>query len=239
MSRKGKKVDRRLVAVAALSVVLVVLIAVTVWMETNRKSADFESGAALATTPTQTTLMQTTPVQTTPVQTTLEQTTPIQTTPIQTTPVQTTPAQTTPVQTTQQPASTPSAPATTPKPADPDAEITTPYVTLYYPGQYKEYLHTEVLDDGFEVTVLFYSTVGGHRDALMFTLFFGGAEGEPLGSFQTGQDFAVDVTVEMSGYIPNEAWSTEDADVFYAMQENMNYVINRLENTSGFTPAEH
>lgn len=245
LNRNDKNSKRKVAIIAVLSMVLAVLVGVTVWLEVQPESANHQPEAMSSTTPPQTTLeqttaeqttlQQTTPEQTTPEQTTPGQTTPGQTTPEQTTPGQTPPPQTTPEQTTPRP--TP-APTTASQPEYPDVEIKTPYATLYYPGQYKDYLEIEVLDDGFEATVLFYSTAGGHRDALMFTIFFGGADGEPLGSYQTSQGFAVDVTMEMSGYIPDDSWSTSDADIFYAMQEGMNHVIRKLEGTPGFTPVQ-
>ena len=247
MNKPSKKISGKLTAVTVLSLVLAILVGVTVWLEVRREPTDHKlqrPETTPITTPELTTPEKTTPEHTTPEQTTLQQqTTPLSTTPEQTTIPQTTPGQTTPppttlAQTTPSPTSVPLATTTTPEPTYPDVAVKTPYATLYYPGQYKDYVKTEVMDDGFETTVLFYCIAGEHKDALLFTIFFGGAEGEPLGSYQTSQGYAVDVTTEMSGYIPDGSWSSADADIFYAMQEGMNHVISRLESTPGFTPVQ-
>lgn len=247
MKEPNKKISGKLATVTALSLVLAILVGVTVWLEVRREPANHklqQHETTPVTTPELTTPEQTTPEYTTPEQTTIQQqTTPLSTTPEQTTIPQTTlgqttPPPTTPAQTTPCPTSAPSVPTTTPESTYPDVEVKTPYATLYYPGQYKDHIKTEIMDDGFEATVLFYCTAGEHKDALLFTIFFGGADGEPLGSYQTPQGFAVDVTMEMSGYIPDGSWSSADADIFYAMQEGMNHVISRLESTSGFTPIQ-
>ena len=114
-----------------------------------------------------------------------------------------------------------------------DVEIETTYATLYYPGKWKDSLRTEETELEFGADVKFYGTING-QEHWLFTVHFGGAEGIGIGAIMTAEGFMIDVTISMSDIIPGEDWSDEAAEQFNAMQEAMNYVMNKLSNTPGF-----
>lgn len=118
----------------------------------------------------------------------------------------------------------------------PPVEIATPYCTLYYPGQWQEGLRTEIVGDEFDCAVCFYGTVVG-EEQLLYTIHFGGAEGIPVGIYETADGVMMDITVEMAEIEIGKNWSQEETDYLCAMQESMNYVLNRMKRDASFTPV--
>lgn len=114
--------------------------------------------------------------------------------------------------------------------------IETPYCTLYYPAQWAEGLRTEVSGEEFDMAVSFYGTVA-QEEYLLFTLYFGGAEGFPVGVLEIQDGVMLDVTLDITDLEMNDSWNQEETDRICAMQEAMNDVLNYLEMEEKFVPA--
>lgn len=114
-----------------------------------------------------------------------------------------------------------------------DIAIETAYVTLYYPGQWEEYLLVETVDEEIGQSVAFNAEINDEKYWL-FTLYFGGTTGMPVGVLDSGEGYFLDVTVEMSDFIPDESWTREDADLYCAMQEGVNAIIDNLRDNAAF-----
>lgn len=136
----------------------------------------------------------------------------------------------------QQDPTTPAIPETT-EPLVEDVRIETPYCPLYFPGQWSEGLKTEIKEEDWVASVTFYGNVGG-EDVLLFTLYFGGASGYPVGIFQTEDGMMLDVTMENNDFELKDSWSAGEADRICAMQEALNYVLEKLSEEDGFTSVE-
>lgn len=117
----------------------------------------------------------------------------------------------------------------------PPVEIETPFCTLYYPGQWAEGLRTEITGEEFDTAVRFYGTVAG-EEQLLFVYHFGGAEGLPVGTYETADGILMDISLEMVDLEISSKWTQEETDHICAMQEAMNYVLNRMRRDDGFTP---
>lgn len=115
----------------------------------------------------------------------------------------------------------------------PDLAIETPYVTLYYPGRWEQHLRVETQTLDFGASVAFYGTFTAGEQWL-FTVHFGGGEGISAGAVLVDGGYLMDVTVELSDYVPGEGWSAEDTDLFSAMQEDMNHLIGMLAQEPGY-----
>ena len=126
---------------------------------------------------------------------------------------------------------------TTTEPEVPPISIETPYCTLYYPGQWAEGLETEVTGEEFDTVVAFYGTVAEEKQ-LLFRLYFGGAEGFPVGILETEDGVMLDVTLEIAELELSDSRSQEDTDRLCAMQEAMNDVIGYLGREPSFVPAQ-
>lgn len=107
--------------------------------------------------------------------------------------------------------------------------IKTPYCTLRYPVRWKDYLVTEQTENQETgvYSVAFYCQVESKEKCLLFTVLFGGDEGDQLGAIvQDGGEF---VTVNLLVAKPDlTGWPEEDTQILYSMQEAINDLIAEL-----------
>lgn len=107
--------------------------------------------------------------------------------------------------------------------------IKTPCCTLYYPVRWKDYLITEQTENEETgvYSVAFYGQVAGREKCLLFTVAFGGDDGNQLGAIV--RDNGEIVTVNLLVAEPDLAgWPEEDAQIMYSMQEAVNDLIAEL-----------
>lgn len=107
--------------------------------------------------------------------------------------------------------------------------IKTPYCTLHYPVRWKDYLVTEQTEneDTGVYSVAFYGKVEGSEKCLLFTIAFGGDEGDQLGAIV--RDSGEFVTVNLLMADPDlTGWPEENIQILYSMQEAVNELIAEL-----------
>jgi hypothetical protein len=107
-------------------------------------------------------------------------------------------------------------------------EIETPYCKLYYPARWSGTVTWGQDDSQEEIyKVHFYSRLEGKENQLLFSIYFGGDEGEQLGAVMSAEGIPVPVNLLVAQ--PNlEGWNAEDAEIVYSMQEASNELIARL-----------
>lgn len=107
-------------------------------------------------------------------------------------------------------------------------EIETPYCVLYYPARWAGTVSC-VNDDAQEEVykVHFYSRMQGQEDQLMFSIYFGGDEGDQLGVVMGSDGVPVPVYLVM-GMLQLDGLSEDEVALICAMQEAANQVIERL-----------
>ena len=107
--------------------------------------------------------------------------------------------------------------------------VSTPYCALQFPIRWKDNLITEHLENEQTgvYTVHFYGKVANHEKCLLFSILFGGDEGEQLGviMYDTGAYITVNV---MFAELDLEGWSDADAQTISMMQEALNDLIGQL-----------
>lgn len=107
-------------------------------------------------------------------------------------------------------------------------EIETPYCTLYYPARWASTVTWEIDDSQEDVyKVHVYSRIEGKENQLLFSIFFGGDEGEQIGAVMSSDNIPVPVNLLMAE-LDLDGWSAEDAEIVYRMQEAFNELILRL-----------
>lgn len=114
-----------------------------------------------------------------------------------------------------------------------DFEIETPDCTLYYPAKWKEQVRIETVE-GNAYRVEFYGQVEGKEEQHLFDIAFGGEEGYTLGHLTTRADNRVAVNIISYDFEPSEDWQDAEANTIYAMQEDINYIIDKLEELDEF-----
>lgn len=107
-------------------------------------------------------------------------------------------------------------------------EIETPYGTLYYPARWSNTVSC-VNDDSQEEVykVHFYSRVEGLENQLLFSIYFGGDEGDQLGAVMSSEEIPVPVNLVM-GQLQLEGLNESEKELLCEMQEAANQLIDRI-----------
>lgn len=106
--------------------------------------------------------------------------------------------------------------------------IETPYCMVYYPAKWSEYISYEYDDTQEDVYKLnFYSSMYGLEPVYLFSIYFGGDEGEQLGAVMSEEGIPVPVNLIMAE-LDLSYWSQSDASIIYSMQEASNQLIEKL-----------
>lgn len=119
-----------------------------------------------------------------------------------------------------------------------DLTVSTKYAELVFPAQWADQIRTETEEMGIGYAVTFYGTVGG-KEAELFTVFFA-AESEnsfPVGILSV-DGVAMDVCIEVAEVLSDGSWTTAQMDTISAMQESVNYMIEKLQETTDFEPLQ-
>lgn len=106
--------------------------------------------------------------------------------------------------------------------------IQTPYCTLRYPVRWKDYLVTEQRsnEETGVYSVHFYGEIAGEK-YLLFSILFGGDEGEQLGVVPENDKGYITVNVLLAE-LKMDGWRDEDVQLLCAMQEAVNDLIGQL-----------
>jgi len=107
-----------------------------------------------------------------------------------------------------------------------DVIVETPYCNLVYPGKWAEILVVE--QDEETHTVHFYGNVEGKAKQLIFSVYFGGEEGDEIATVKDENGSSVSVRIAWSELEFDDSWSEGERNTLYAMQEDVNYLIDAL-----------
>lgn len=109
--------------------------------------------------------------------------------------------------------------------------IDTEYGDLYYPKKWESNIRTEVNEkEGYSVK--FFGTVEGKEEQPLFEIIFNSDAEMMIGTMEKDGE---NIYVGFNFSEPNvDSWAQEDADMIYAMQEDVNYLIGMLEKEDGF-----
>lgn len=110
--------------------------------------------------------------------------------------------------------------------------IKTDYVRLYFPQKWEANLETEIVEDEGYV-VEFYGKVEGKDRQEIFEIVFNGDAETMIGSVEVDGE---NVYVGFNFAEPKlgDDWTGEEADIIYAMQEDVNFLIGMLEREAGY-----
>lgn len=105
-----------------------------------------------------------------------------------------------------------------------DIPIDTPYGELRFPGKWKNYLMTQQ-EEGL---IDFYAALPDHEPVLLFTVVFETANGHASGVITAQNGTQTDLAIVIHDLELPGDWSDGEIDIVYAMQEDMNYLLNKL-----------
>lgn len=106
--------------------------------------------------------------------------------------------------------------------------IQTEYGDLYYPEQWEEYLKTEQTMDNDSLKVSFSAHLGD-KNYPMFQVTIGDSEDTEVGELTDSSGTKRTVHMKVTELEGLEELSETDQHQLYAMQEELNYVIDNLE----------
>jgi len=107
-----------------------------------------------------------------------------------------------------------------------DIEVKTPFGSLYYPAQWKDNIKINYKDSAGQ-TIEFISEINGHTSIMLFSLIFGGDDGDQLGVIKSENGVYVPVYLKM-GTIEGLNVDTNILDDIYEMQEAVNVLIEQM-----------
>lgn len=108
-----------------------------------------------------------------------------------------------------------------------DMALDTPYMELHYPAMWAEYLNVQV-SKGTPYRVGYYANFEGHGSLHLFTVSFGGSKGTLLKTIKTSDGQMVEIRIEVPELSLDSSWTEEEQTFAYAMQEDLNYLLDRM-----------
>lgn len=109
-------------------------------------------------------------------------------------------------------------------PAPDDVKIETPYGTLYYSGEWGEFLEVQTEGD----TYTFYANVTEQKQQKLFSLTFGGDVDGALGILRDEAGNAVPLHVRSYKFTPDDSWSDRECNIVYTMMDLLNDLLNLM-----------
>lgn len=106
--------------------------------------------------------------------------------------------------------------------------VSTPYGDLYYQEQWEGYMKTEQVIEGSSVKVCFTAQVGDGNYPL-FEVTIGEGEGDAVGQLTDSDGKKRNVYVSVEESIEHAELTDEQQRRLYAMQEDINFVIENLK----------
>ena len=126
----------------------------------------------------------------------------------------------------------------TPKePQAPGFEIQTPYIALKYPEKWQDSVRTEITGTDTEYFVTFYSLIAGKEDTELFSVFFNQESEFLWGTLKTEEGKDISVGFSFAELNLDEGWTQEETETVYAMQEDVNYLLDDLSRKENFKEA--
>ena len=108
-----------------------------------------------------------------------------------------------------------------------DILVETPYVQLKYPGKWKKQIRVEQID-GEVYTVVFYGTASSSYEMYLFSIRFNDPGSEPIGVLKTSEGIDIPMSVVVEDLLFDPETDQETMDVYYAMLDDVNYLISQL-----------
>lgn len=116
------------------------------------------------------------------------------------------------------------------EPAIPEGDmvVETPYGQLKYPQKWSERIRIEQ-GASVPLVISFYAKIGENEEKLLFSILFDANEGEMVGAVSDSEGNFLSVSLVFGELSDSDEWTDAERDVFYAMQEDANYLIEQLE----------
>lgn len=112
-------------------------------------------------------------------------------------------------------------------PSEEKSEIETAFGTIHFPGEWEEYLYTEI-EEGEEYIVKFFAKIPGKGNIALFDICFGKKSESSFGEVIGIDGKKAWVNVIIHDFIPGNDWSSDESNIVYGMQEAFNDIIDDI-----------
>lgn len=109
-----------------------------------------------------------------------------------------------------------------------DMTVETPYGQLKCSGKWDNQIRIE-LDDSELYTATFYGKVNKKPEQHLFTITFNVGEDDAVAFVIDAEQQQVGISIIPGDIIVDDSWSEEEVNIIYAMQEEINYVLENLQ----------
>lgn len=109
-----------------------------------------------------------------------------------------------------------------------DIVTKTPYGSLYYPGEWADYVQIDQESGDGSVEVTYSAKINGNIITL-FSIVVGESDGSAAGMMTAEDGTQRNVYVKFEELTENEALNETEQQRLYAMQEDLNYLIDNLK----------
>lgn len=115
-----------------------------------------------------------------------------------------------------------------PIPEDDGARLTveTPVADLEYPARWAEYISAEV--DESTGAASFYANIGGHESLFLFAVSFDAGSGAYVRDFPDKEGTERGLYLNAGTLVFDELWSEDEKMIAYAMQEDLNVLLDAI-----------
>jgi hypothetical protein len=103
--------------------------------------------------------------------------------------------------------------------------IDTDIGTLVFPGKWEQYLYTELVDD---YALEFYCCLPDREPVLVFTVLLRSEDGDIISSITDEDGVCHRLSIWIANPEFDKTWTEAELDMVFAMQEDMNYLLNAL-----------
>lgn len=109
-----------------------------------------------------------------------------------------------------------------------DMAIETKYGTLHYNDQWREYVKIDQIEEGDVVSVSFTALIN-EKEYPLFVVNIGGGDGSEVGKLTDAEGKERIVYIKASEIKEEEDLDANEQNRLYAMQEDINYVVDHLK----------
>lgn len=109
-----------------------------------------------------------------------------------------------------------------------DITVDTEYGTLYYPAQWTEFIQMEQSSEG-DATVVSFSAKINENSYSLFSITIGGEGDNPAGTLTGPDGTQRNVYVQITELEQSDTLSEGEQNRLYAMQEDINYLLDSLK----------
>lgn len=111
--------------------------------------------------------------------------------------------------------------------------VNTSYGTLEFPEKWEKYIVSEIITEGDTEVVQYWVEIGDYDKVHIFDIVFAG-EGYYVGSIIKDNGQKIDVRVVSYDVELGDDWLDEDVNTVYAIVEDLNFLLVKLNNIQGF-----